>query len=102
MQVRDDLELIDQRVIPQGKPVMSMIGERHFGDFVQILEFLHSFPELLSISDKFPNGITMDLLERAMILKEVNGPLSDILQVLLSTIFSLQIEDENEMDVSFN
>lgn len=100
-QIRDDLELIDQRIIPKSKPISTIIEKKYFGDFIKILEFLHSFPEALSISDKFPYGINMDLLERALILKEVNGPLSDILQVLLSTIFSLQIEEENEIDIKY-
>lgn len=100
-QIREDLELIDQRIIPKSKPISALIEKKYFGDFMKILEFLHSFPEVLSINDKFPYGINMDLLERALILKEVNGPLSDIFQVLLSTIFSLQIEEENEIDIKY-
>lgn len=100
-QIRDDLELTDQRIMPKGKPVMSMIGEKFFGDFMHILEFLHSFPEVLSIRDKFPQGVTMDILERALIMKEINGPLSDIIQVLLSTIFSLQMEEENDIEIQY-
>lgn len=100
-QIRDDLELIDHRIIPKSKPISTIIDKKYFADFVKILEFLHSFPEALSISDKFPFGIDMDLLERALILKEVNGPLSDILQVFLSTIFSLQIEERNEIRIEY-
>lgn len=100
-QIRDDLELTDHRIIPKGKPISTIIERKYFADFIKILEFLHSFPEALSISDKFPYGINMDILERALILKEVNGPLSDILQVLLGTIFSLQIEEENEIDIKY-
>lgn len=100
-QIRDDLELKDQRVIPKGKLISSLIDQKHFANFIKILEFLHSFPEVLSISDKFPYGITMEIFERALILKEVNGPLSDILQVLLGSIFSLQIEEENEIEIEY-
>jgi hypothetical protein len=98
-QTRDDLELTDQRVIPKGKLFSMLIKQKYFGSFIKVLEFLHSFPEVLSISDKFPYGINIETLERALILKEVNGSLSDILQVLLGTIFSLQIEEENEMEI---
>jgi bromodomain adjacent to zinc finger domain protein 1A len=100
-QMRDDLELIDQRIMPKGKTISTMIEKKYFAEFMKVLEFLHSFPEVLSISDKFPYGITMDVLERALILKEVNGPLSDIFQVLLGTIFSLQIEEANEIEIDY-
>ncbi|XP_053682669.1 bromodomain adjacent to zinc finger domain protein 1A [Sabethes cyaneus] len=100
--IQEDLELSDQRVIPTPQRVSTIIGEEHFSDFMFILEFMTSFAELLSIKDKFSNGLTMELLERALILKEVNGPLSDVLQVLLSTIFSLQIEEENEVPVKYD
>lgn len=100
-QTRDDLELTDQRVIPKGKRISALIDQKYFADFVKILEFLHSFPEVLSISDKFPFGITMEVLERSLISKEVNGPLSDIIQVFLSTLFSLQVEEENEIEIEY-
>lgn len=100
--VGEDQELIDHKVIPKAKPVKTLIGTRHFSDFMYVLEFVTSFSELLSIKDKFANGLTMDLLERALLLKEVNGPLSDIFQVLLSTIFSHQIEEENEVAVRYD
>lgn len=100
-QLRDDLELPDQRVMPKGKLISTLLDSKYFADFIKILEFLHSFPEVLSISDKFPYGITIEILERALMLKEVNGPLSDILQVLLGTIFTLQIEEENECEIEY-
>uniref|UniRef100_A0A1Q3F0Y3 Bromodomain adjacent to zinc finger domain protein 1A n=1 Tax=Culex tarsalis TaxID=7177 RepID=A0A1Q3F0Y3_CULTA len=100
--IGEDQELIDHKVIPKPKPVKTLIGTRHFSDFMYVLEFVTSFAELLSIKDKFANGLTMDLLERALLLKEVNGPLSDIFQVLLSTIFSHQIEEENEVAVRYD
>lgn len=100
-QVRDDLELTDQRVIPKGKLISTLMDQKYFADFIKILEFLHSFTEVLSISDKFPYGINIETLERALVMKEVNGPLSDILQVLLGTVFSLQVEEENEVEVEY-
>ncbi|XP_055615742.1 bromodomain adjacent to zinc finger domain protein 1A [Toxorhynchites rutilus septentrionalis] len=100
--VQEDQELSDQRVIPKPNPVSTIMGTKHFGEFLFILEFVTSFAELLSIKDKFANGLTIDLLERALLLKEVNGPLSDIFQVLLSTIFSLQLEEENEVAVRYD
>ncbi|XP_070490285.1 bromodomain adjacent to zinc finger domain protein 1A isoform X2 [Chironomus tepperi] len=100
-QTRDDLELIDQRILPKSKEISTVLDKKYFGDFMKVLEFIHSFPEVLSISDKFPYGLTMDILERALVFKEVNGPLSDILQVLLGTVFSLQMEEENEIEIQY-
>ncbi|XP_058175665.1 bromodomain adjacent to zinc finger domain protein 1A [Anopheles ziemanni] len=99
--VFDDQTLEDQRVIPPVRPVRTLIPAKYFGNFVFILEFLNSFSDLLSSRSKFPNGFTMDLLERALLLREVNGPLSDIFQVLLSAIFTQQAEEENEVDVRY-
>jgi bromodomain adjacent to zinc finger domain protein 1A len=98
---QDDLELMDQRVMPKGKLISTLVDTKHFSEFVKVFEFLHSFPEVLSIRDKFPYGVTLEIMERALILKEVNGPLSDIIQVLLGTIFSMQIEEENEIEVEY-
>lgn len=100
--IQEDQELFDQKVIPEPKPVSTIIDSKHFSEFMYILEFMTSFAELLSIKDKFANGLSMDLLERALLLKEVNGPLSDILQVLLSTIFSHQVEEENEVYIKYD
>lgn len=96
---RDDLELTDQRVIPKGKLVLTLIDQKHFAEFMKVLEFLHSFPDV--VNDKFPYGITVETLERALILKEVNGPLSEILQVLLCCLFNCQNEEENEVEIEY-
>ncbi|XP_058063144.1 LOW QUALITY PROTEIN: bromodomain adjacent to zinc finger domain protein 1A [Anopheles bellator] len=100
--VLDDQQLTDHRVLPPARPVCTLIGPDHFSNFVFIMEFMHSFSDLLAIRNKFPNGLTMELLERALLQREVNGPLSDILQVLLSTIFAQQLDEENEVDVRYD
>ncbi|XP_052872369.1 bromodomain adjacent to zinc finger domain protein 1A [Anopheles cruzii] len=97
--ILDDQQLTDHRVLPPARPVCTLIGPDHFSNFVFIMEFMNSFSDLLAIRNKFPNGLTMELLERALLQREVNGPLSDILQVLLSTIFAQQLDEENEVDV---
>uniref|UniRef100_A0A4Y0BHR4 PHD-type domain-containing protein n=1 Tax=Anopheles funestus TaxID=62324 RepID=A0A4Y0BHR4_ANOFN len=84
--IKEDLELTDQRVIPPAREVRPLIGEENFPDFLFILEFLNTFGDLLSIDTKFPAGVTMELLEQALLLREINGPLNDILQLLLSVI----------------
>jgi len=101
-QVVDDLELSDQKPMPLPKPINSLITTKYFGDFLYILEFMYSFSDLLSIHDKYPDGIKIEILERAFLLREAYGPLNDIIQVLLSTIFSLQLEEASEVDVSIS
>jgi len=62
-----------------------------------VLEFLSSYSALAKVRDHFPGtGMTFDILERALIKNEVGGPLSDIIQLLLKTIFRLQ-EGENQV-----
>lgn len=100
-QHRDDLELQDQRVLPATRPIRTLIPNRHFGSALTVLEFIYSYSSLLEDKDKFPRGYNLGLLERSLLRREYIGPLSDILQVLLGTIFSLQIEEENEVYVAY-
>ncbi|XP_041767068.1 bromodomain adjacent to zinc finger domain protein 1A-like [Anopheles merus] len=86
--IHEDQELTDQRVLPPARPVQTQLGAEHFPSFMFILEFLHQFGDILSIEEKFPGGVTMELLERALLGRAVNGPLSDIFQVLLCTLFA--------------
>ncbi|XP_050072248.1 bromodomain adjacent to zinc finger domain protein 1A-like [Anopheles maculipalpis] len=85
--VREDLELTDQRVFPPARDVRTLIGEEHFPDFLFILEFMNTFGDILGIETKFPNGISMEQLERALLQRDPNGPLCDILQIFLSASF---------------
>lgn len=100
-QLRDDLELQDQKPLPTFKPIKSLIPMKYFGDALMVLEFMHSFSSILADKDKFSNGINLQIIERAIICREVAGPLSDIIQVLLCTIFSLQIEESNEIPIIY-
>ncbi|KAG4068705.1 hypothetical protein HA402_002396 [Bradysia odoriphaga] len=100
-QIKDDLELRDQKRIVPSKPVKTLIPVTYFGDALMVLEFIYSFADRLEDKDKFPKGYSLDLLERSLLCREVAGPLSDIIQVLMSTLFALQIEEANEVEISF-
>lgn len=100
-QVRDDLELRDQKRIVPSIPVKTLIPVNYFGDALMVLEFMYSFADRLEDKDKFPKGYSLDLLERSLLCREVAGPLSDIIQVLMSTLFALQIEEANEVEISY-
>ncbi|XP_021919556.1 bromodomain adjacent to zinc finger domain protein 1A isoform X2 [Zootermopsis nevadensis] len=94
---RDDLECEDLKELPVPTKVDCVIPNEFFGDFVMILEFLHSFGDILSSKSFFPNGVTFDIVERALSASEVAGPLSDIIQLLLMALFSMQEEEDDEI-----
>ncbi|XP_076268228.1 ATP-dependent chromatin assembly factor large subunit isoform X2 [Rhynchophorus ferrugineus] len=91
---KEDLELEDQKTLPNLLPVKSKC-EKYFGDIVVIMEFVHSFQKLLSTKDFFPNGFTLELMERALTEKEISGPLTDLIQMFLLAIFNCQDEESN-------
>ena len=81
-------------------PVQCHIPNALFGDFLMILEFFHCFGEELQLKDAFPGGLTFELLERAVVENEVSGPLSDILQILLGSLFEFQEAEAEEVKES--
>lgn len=95
---REDLECENLAPIPQPIPVKIDIPNEKFGDCVMIMEFLDFFYEELEVEAHFPNGFTLDLLEKALLTKETSGPWSDLLQLLLSSIFKYQADEESEID----
>lgn len=99
--VKDDLEIQDQKPLPLTKIVKTLIPEKYFADAIMIQEFIYSFTNILEDKDKFRSGIDLCLMERALLTREVAGPLSDILQVLLGSIFAFQIEESNETAIEF-
>ena len=66
-----------------------------FGDFLTLLQFFDSFAEVLEVKDSFGNnGISFDILERALIDRDsVGGPLYEVLSFLLASLFDLQVSD---------
>lgn len=94
---REDLECEDLYPIPQAIPVKCSIPNEKFGSFAMVLEFLEFFKEELEVTSYFSNGVSLDLLEKALWAKEAAGPWSDLLQLLLSNIFKFQIEEEDEI-----
>uniref|UniRef100_A0A6B2E558 Bromodomain adjacent to zinc finger domain protein 1A n=1 Tax=Phlebotomus kandelakii TaxID=1109342 RepID=A0A6B2E558_9DIPT len=99
--INEDLLLQDQKVLPDPKPMELLVPKRYYGNFLMVLEFIYSFSEVLQIRDKFPKGVTIPLLQRAFLVRNVAGPLSDIVQVLLATIFSLQMEERSEVAIRY-
>ncbi|CAH0728649.1 unnamed protein product, partial [Brenthis ino] len=94
--VKDDQELEDHKVLPKGTPVeVEGIPQSNFGDFLSVLEFVNNFSELLKVKDVFPNELDMETFRKSLTSKENAWMFSELVQMLLTTIFSLQ-EDEAE------
>ncbi|XP_068619340.1 bromodomain adjacent to zinc finger domain protein 1A-like [Battus philenor] len=94
--IKDDQELEDHKVIPKGTPVeVEGIPHKHFGDFLSVLEFVHMYSDILKLKDVFHNDFDLELFRKSLTSKEHAGMFSDLIQMFLTTIFTLQ-EDEAE------
>lgn len=100
-QIRDDLELQDHKPFPVENEVSTLLKGRYFTDALSVLEFIKSFIYILEANDKFPQSINLNMLQRALLHREVAGPLSDIIQVLLSSVFSQQMDEAREVCVQY-
>ncbi|XP_022178490.1 bromodomain adjacent to zinc finger domain protein 1A-like isoform X1 [Myzus persicae] len=94
---KEDLELEDLKELPNVNPVNLRVPNEHFGDFVMIYEFFHNFWSQLDAGSYFPQGMNIELLERCLIEEEITGPLNTLVQVLLTTIFDLEEDEEADM-----
>lgn len=97
---RDDLECDDLKNLPGATPIDCSIPQEIFGDAVMVLEFLSSFEEQLHVKDSFPHGFTFEHLEKALVESDIQGPLNDLLECLLSSLFQLrdEVDEEEEED----
>ncbi|CAG5004394.1 unnamed protein product [Parnassius apollo] len=94
--IKEDQELEDHKIIPTATPVeVQGIPHKHFGDFLSVLEFIHMYSDILKLKDVFHNDFDLELFRKALTMKEYAGAFSDLVQMFLTTIFTLQ-EDEAE------
>ncbi|XP_077995550.1 bromodomain adjacent to zinc finger domain protein 1A-like [Glandiceps talaboti] len=93
---RDDLECDDLKELPTPVPIQTSLPNELFGETVMLLEFFHIFRELLGTSEEFPDGITLEYVERALTEVELDGPLFETVKFLLSAIFKMQLEEEED------
>ena len=95
---REDLECEDLRELPAPTPVQCRIPNHLFGDFLTLLQFIDAFSELLETKDSFANGVTFDILEKALTDREtIGGDLYEVLNFLLGAVFDLQEEEDEEV-----
>ncbi|XP_036323316.1 bromodomain adjacent to zinc finger domain protein 1A [Rhagoletis pomonella] len=97
----DDLERTDQRLLPIYKAVKTYIPTKLVGDAFMIREFMHCFPTILSGIEVFRGNLSFYDMCRAFSLREVAGPLSDIILIFLGTVFDLQKEEEEDCSVEY-
>ncbi|KAB7493629.1 Bromodomain adjacent to zinc finger domain protein 1A [Armadillidium nasatum] len=101
-QKREDLECEDHKDLPKPHSFTCRIPMDNFGDFLMILDFVNSFANILELGDVYPDGITFEMLEQAFVTKEVAGVFNDVVQLLLGAIFSLQEEEDEEVEGDSN
>ncbi|XP_076834125.1 bromodomain adjacent to zinc finger domain protein 1A isoform X2 [Brachyhypopomus gauderio] len=94
---REDMECDDLKELPQPLPVKTRLPPELFGDALMVLEFLKAFGELFDLKDEFPDGITLEVLEEALVGCDPEGPLCELLFFFLSAIFQAQAEEQEEV-----
>ncbi|EDV91500.1 bromodomain adjacent to zinc finger domain protein 1A [Drosophila grimshawi] len=98
----DDLERVDQSVMPTYHPIVTLLPDHLLGDAFMLREFIHTYRGVLSGAGVLTQNLTFYEMSRAFSAREVAGPLSDILIVLLGTIFDMQREEEDECPVRYS
>jgi len=95
---REDLDCPDHKELPKPTPVRCRIPNHLVGEFLALLEFLHSFSTILEVKDSYPGtGVTFEELESALVETEApDGSFYDIVSFMLVTLFDLQLEEEEE------
>ncbi|XP_057200639.1 bromodomain adjacent to zinc finger domain protein 1A isoform X3 [Triplophysa rosa] len=94
---REDMECDDLKELPNPLPVKTRLPADLFGDALMVLEFLHAFGELFDLKDEFPDGITLEVLEEAVVGCNPEGPLCELLFFFLSAIFQALAEEQEEV-----
>ncbi|XP_026678419.1 bromodomain adjacent to zinc finger domain protein 1A [Diaphorina citri] len=101
---KEDLELEDLKELPEPSPIHMKLPNKYFGHLVQILEFANIFDKFVGQKRFFPkgnqSGLTFEVLEKALLDSEVEGPLNDLLQMLLSAVYHVLELEEDEMNDS--
>ncbi|XP_050514752.1 bromodomain adjacent to zinc finger domain protein 1A [Diabrotica virgifera virgifera] len=96
MQPKEDIELENQKKLPDYMPVKSKIPEKYFGEVLMVMEFIQSFSKILSTKNFFPKGVNLELFERALNDTTVTGVFIDMIQMFLTALFNCQDEESNQ------
>ncbi|XP_029972388.1 bromodomain adjacent to zinc finger domain protein 1A isoform X2 [Salarias fasciatus] len=96
---REDMECEDLKDLPSPVPVRTRLPAELFGDALMVLEFLRGFGEAFDLKDEFPDGISLEVLEEALVGSDPEGPLCELLFFFLSAIFQALDEEQEEVSV---
>ncbi|KAM5336995.1 bromodomain adjacent to zinc finger domain protein 1A [Glossophaga mutica] len=94
---REDMECDDLKELPEPTPVKTRLPPEIFGDALMVLEFLNAFGELFDLQDEFPEGVSLEMLEEALVGNDSEGPLCELLFFFLTAIFQAIAEEEEEV-----
>ncbi|XP_050295033.1 bromodomain adjacent to zinc finger domain protein 1A isoform X2 [Anthonomus grandis grandis] len=97
--VKEDLELEDHAKLPEPIPIKTKVPDQYFGEMLMILEFVQNFQKILCTKNFFPDGINLEILERALMQTEVAGPFIDLVQMFLSAIFDCLDEESKHCNI---
>ncbi|PWA29760.1 hypothetical protein CCH79_00007745 [Gambusia affinis] len=94
---REDMECEDLKELPIPMPVRTRLPSELFGEALMVLEFLRAFGEAFDLKDEFPEGITLEVLEEALVGTDPEGPLCELLFFFLTAIFQALDEEQEEV-----
>ncbi|KAM6912794.1 bromodomain adjacent to zinc finger domain protein 1A [Xenentodon cancila] len=94
---REDMECDDLKELPSPVPVKTRLPAQLFGEALMVLEFLRAFGEAFDLKDEFPDGISLEVLEEALVGSDPEGPLCELLFFFLTAIFQALDEEQEEV-----
>uniref|UniRef100_A0A3B4FRM3 Bromodomain adjacent to zinc finger domain protein 1A n=1 Tax=Pundamilia nyererei TaxID=303518 RepID=A0A3B4FRM3_9CICH len=83
--------------LPRPIPVKTRLPAELFGDALMVLEFLQAFGEAFDLKDEFPDGVSLEVLEEALVGSDPEGPLCELLFFFLTAIFQALDEEQEEV-----
>lgn len=93
---REDMECDDLKPLPELSAVKTPLPPPVFGDALMILEYVNAFKSVFDFKQFFPKGFSWAQLESALLTSDPQGPLCDLIQMLLCALFNLQEEEAEE------
>nr|XP_049595811.1 bromodomain adjacent to zinc finger domain protein 1A isoform X3 [Syngnathus scovelli] len=93
---REDMECEDLKDLPAPTPVRTRLPAELFGKALMVLEFLRAFGEDFGLKDEFPEGVTLEVLEEALVGSDPEGPLCEMLFFFITAIFQALDEEQEE------
>nr|CAB3225094.1 bromodomain adjacent to zinc finger domain protein 1A [Phallusia mammillata] len=95
---RDDLECDDLKELPSPQEISCQVPPSLFGQVLSLIEFFHVFSDIFEVQDEFPKGVDLDLLTKAVMQHDHDGPLCDLFFFFLSNLFRAHSEEEESFE----